>query len=81
MWAGKDLPAMIYGLAFCIPLGVLTVSVGAPATAPGLLAELQSAVAGIAIGCAALLWAGGAWWGWRTFEELQLRYNVAKERT
>jgi tetratricopeptide (TPR) repeat protein len=81
LWAGKDLQALAYGLALCTPLAALTVSLGARATSRGLISDLQTLVAGVAIACAALVWAGGAWWGWRSFEVLQLRYNVAKEGT
>lgn len=81
LWAGKDLRAMVYGFAFCAPLGVLTVSLGGLAAGRGLLSDLQSMVTWAAIACAVLLWAGGAWWGWRSLEEMQLRYNVAEERT
>jgi len=80
LWAGKDLQAMAYGIALCTPLGALTVSLGARATSRGLISDLQTLFAGVAVACAVLAWAGGAWWGWRSFEILQLRYNVAMER-
>jgi hypothetical protein len=80
LWAGKDLRAMAYGIVLCVPLGALTVSLGARASDRVLLTDLQTFVAGVAVACAALLWAAGAWWGWRSFEELQIRYNIASER-
>jgi hypothetical protein len=81
LWSGKDLQAMAYAFALCTPLGALTVSLGARATSRGLIPDLQTLVAGVAVACVALAWAGGAWWGWRSFERLQLQYNVAGEGT
>src|SRR5512139_525472 len=71
LWAGKDLRAMAYGVALCAPLGALTVSLGALATSRGLISDLQTLVASGAVACVALVWAGGAWWGWCSFEVLQ----------
>ncbi|HEX9191129.1 MAG TPA: tetratricopeptide repeat protein [Candidatus Deferrimicrobiaceae bacterium] len=79
LWAGKDLRAMAYGAALCTPLGVATVSLSTRAASHGLIAGLQTLAAGVAIACAALAWAGGAWWGWRSFDVLQMQYNVAGE--
>jgi tetratricopeptide (TPR) repeat protein len=81
LWAGKEVQAMAYGGALCTLLGALTVSLGALATSQGLISDLQALVAGVAIACVALAWAGGARWGWRSFEVLQLQYNVAGEGT
>jgi hypothetical protein len=81
LWAGRDLRVVAYGIALCTPLGALTVSLGARATSRGPIPDLQTLVTGVAVACAVLLWAGGAWWGWRSFEGLQLRYNVSEERT
>jgi len=81
LWAGKDLRAMIYGLALCLTLGVLTVSLGEGSMSRTLISDMEILVVRAAFVCGALLWAGGAWWGWRAFERLQLRYNVAKGRS
>jgi tetratricopeptide (TPR) repeat protein len=82
LWAGKDLRTIACGFAICIPLGLLTVSLWPPAAGPqGLVAEMQRNVAGIAAAGLALSWAGSARWGWRSFDWLQHRYNVAGERS
>jgi len=81
LWAGKDLRAMIYGVILCLSLGALTVSLGVGSADRALVSDLQTLVSGAALAFVALLWAGGAWWGWRSFGALQLRYNVARERT
>ena len=81
LWAGKDLQAMAYAFALCTPLGALTVSLGARATSRGLISDLQTLATGVAVACVALAWAGGAWWGRRSFDRLQMQYNVAGEGT
>jgi tetratricopeptide (TPR) repeat protein len=81
LWAGKEFRVMAYGGLLCTPLGALTVSLGARATSQGLIYDLQTLVAGVATACVALAWAGGARWGWRSFEALQMQYNVAGEGT
>jgi hypothetical protein len=81
LWAGKDLQAMIYGLALCLPLGALSVSMRAGSASRALIRDMQTLVAWFALACIALLWAGGAWWGWRSFDLLQLRHNIARERS
>jgi tetratricopeptide (TPR) repeat protein len=81
LWAGRGLRVVAYGIALCTPLGALTVSLGARATSRGLIPDLLTLVAGVAVACAALVWAGGALWGWRSFERLQMQYNVAGEGT
>ena len=81
LWAGKDLQAMAYGIALCLSLGALSVSLGAGSGSRGLISDMQALVLWGALACIGLLWAGGAWWGWRSFELLQLRYNVAGERS
>ena len=79
LWSGKDLKAMAFAFALCTPLGALTVSLGGRAASRGLISDLQTLVAGVAFAFVALAWAGGAWWGWRSFERLQMQYNVAGE--
>ena len=79
LWSGKELKAMAFAFALCTPLGALTVSLGGRAASRGLISDLQTLVAGVAVACVALAWAGGAWWGWRSFERLQMQYNVAGE--
>jgi len=79
LWAGKDLQAMIYGIFLCLPLGALSVSMRAGSASLALISDMQTLVAAGALACVALLWAIGAWWGWRSFDLLQLRHNVAGE--
>jgi tetratricopeptide (TPR) repeat protein len=81
LWAGKDLRTIAFGFALCVPLGLLTVSLWPSAAPQGLVAEMQRNVAGIAAAGVLISWAGGAWWGWRSFDWLQHRYNVAGERS
>ncbi len=80
LWAGKDFRALIYGVLLSLPLGALTVSLGAGGSAHDLVSDMQSIVIGTALAGVALLWVFGAAWGWRSFDTLQLTYNLALER-
>jgi hypothetical protein len=80
LWAGKDFPTMIYGVLLSLPLGALTVSLGARETAPALIADMLGGVMVAALAAVALLWGIGVAWGWRSFDTLQLNYNVAGPR-
>ncbi len=79
LWAGKDFPTVIYGLLLSLPLGAITVSLGARDTAPPLISDLLGGVVMAALTLLALLWAFGAVWGWRSFDTLQVHCNVAKQ--
>lgn len=79
LWAGKEFRAMAYGFALSIPLGALTVSLGARSASRGMIPEMQALFAGVAAACAVLVWAAGARWGWRSFDALQRQHNVAQE--
>jgi hypothetical protein len=79
-WAGKEGRALLYGVALSVALAVVTLSLGGQRTGDPLVAELQATVAGWGAVLAALLWAGGAAWGVRSFSSLQRIYNIAGER-
>jgi hypothetical protein len=80
LWAGKDLSSMIYGALLSLPLGVITVSLGARETAPSLISDMLGGVVAASLAAVALLWALGAVWGWRSFDALQFNCNVAGPR-
>jgi len=80
LWAGKDLSSLIYGMAFSLPLGLVTVSLGASHAAPALLSDMLGSLVTAGAGAAAILWAAGAYWGWRSFNALQYHCNVAMQR-
>jgi hypothetical protein len=80
MWAGKNLPSMIYGALLSIPLGAITVSLGARQTASSLISDMLGGVVVAAVAAVAFLWAIGVVWGWRSFDALQLNCNIAPQR-
>jgi len=80
LWAGKDIRTMLYGLLLSLSAGLFTVSWSAGRQAGGLIGDMQTDIWRAALGTVALLWLFGAAWGWRSFENLQLRHNVSGER-
>jgi hypothetical protein len=80
LWAGKEMRALIYGLALSIALGAVTSSLGGALLGNPLVSDLQTAVAIWAALLAGILWAAGAAWGVRAFSFLQRTYNIAGER-
>jgi hypothetical protein len=80
LWAGKEFQAALYGILFSLSAGLFTVSWSAGRLAGGLIGDMQTDIWRAALGTVAVLWLLGAAWGWRSFENLQLRHNVAGER-
>lgn len=80
LWAGKEFKALLYGILLSLSAGLFTVAFRAAKQAGGLISDMQSDVWKAALGTAALLWAFGAVWGWRSFATLQMRHGVAGER-
>jgi len=71
---------MLYGFLLSLAAGLFTVSWGAGKLAGGLIGDMQTDISRAALGTVAILWVLGAAWGWRSFENLQLRHNVSGER-
>jgi len=80
LWAGKEFRAMVYGILLSLSAGLFTVSWGAGRMAGGLIGDMQTDVWRASLATAGLLWLFGAAWGWRSFETLQRKHNVAGER-
>lgn len=80
LWAGKEFRTMLYGFLLSLSAGLFTVSWGAGKLAGGLIGDMQADISKAALGTVAVLWLLGAAWGWRSFENLQLRQNVSGER-
>ena len=80
LWAGIEFRAMLYGLLLSLSAGLFTVSWSAGRLAGGLIGDMQADLWRAALGTVAVLWLFGAAWGWRSFENLQLRHNVSGER-
>jgi hypothetical protein len=80
LWAGKEFQAILYGLLLSLSAGMFTVSWSAARLAGGLIGDMQTDIWRAALGAVAVLWLFGAAWGWRSFENLQLRHNVSGER-
>jgi hypothetical protein len=80
LWAGKEFRTMVYGLLLSLSAGLITVSWSAGRLAGGLIGDMQTDIWRAALGAVAVLWLFGAAWGWRSFENLQLRHNVSGER-
>ncbi|MBP2677763.1 MAG: hypothetical protein H6Q82_828 [Deltaproteobacteria bacterium] len=80
LWAGKEFRTMLYGLLLSLSAGLFTVSWSAGTLAGGLIGDMQADVWRAALGTVAILWLFGAAWGWRSFENLQLRHNVSGGR-
>lgn len=80
LWAGKSLSAMIYGILLSLPLGVLTVSLGAGGAVSPLISEVMRGVAKGALSAVAVLWVAGAAWSWKSFGSLQFSYNIVPRR-
>jgi hypothetical protein len=80
LWAGKEIPVLLYGLLLSLSAGLFTVSWSAGRLAGGLIGDMQGGLWRVALGTVAVLWAFGAAWGWRAFGNLQLRHNVSGER-
>jgi len=80
LWAGKEFRTMLYGLLLSLSAGLITVSWSAARLAGGLIGDMQTDIWRAALGAVAVLWLFGAAWGWRSFENLQLRHNVSGER-
>ena len=80
LWAGKEIRVLAYGAALSLALGAVTCSLGAGRAGGPLVAELQRSVTTLGMAAAAVLWAGGAAWGIRSFTTLQRDRNVAGER-
>jgi hypothetical protein len=80
LWAGKAFHSLVYGLLLSLSAGLFTVSWSAGRLAGGLIGDMQTDISRAALGTVAVLWLIGAAWGWRSFENLQLRHNVSGER-
>jgi hypothetical protein len=80
LWAGKELRALVYGMALSMALGAVTSSLGGERAGAPLVSELQATVAVWATLLACALWAAGAAWGMRSFSVLQRFHNIAGER-
>jgi hypothetical protein len=80
LWAGKELRALVYGMALSMALGAVTSSLGGERAGAPLVSELQATVAVWATLAACALWAAGAAWGMRSFSVLQRFHNIAGER-
>jgi hypothetical protein len=80
LWAGKEFRTMLYGLLLSLSAGLFTVSWSAGRLAGGLIGDMQTDMWRAALGTVAVLWLFGAAWGWRSFENLQVRHNVSGER-
>jgi hypothetical protein len=80
LWAGKEFRTMLYGFLLSLAAGLFTVSWGAGKLAGGLIGDMQTDISRAALATVAVLWLFGAAWGWRSFENLQLRHNVSGER-
>ena len=80
LWAGKEFRAMLYGILLSLAAGLFTVAWSAGRMAGGLIGDMQTDLWRAALGTVAVLWLLGAAWGWRSFENLQLRHNVSGER-
>jgi len=80
LWAGKEFRTMLYGLLLSLSAGLFTVSWSAGRLAGGLIGDMQTDIWRAALGTVAVLWLFGAAWGWRSFENLQLRHNVSGKR-
>jgi len=80
LWAGKEFRTLLYGLLLSLSAGLFTVSWSAGRLAGGLIGDMQTDIWRAALGTVAVLWLFGAAWGWRSFEDLQLRHNVSGER-
>ena len=80
LWAGKELRTMVYGVLLSLTAGLFTVSWSAGRMAGGLIGDMQTDLWRAALAVFAVLWMAGAFWGWRSFENLQLHHNVAGER-
>jgi len=80
LWAGKDFQVLVYGIFLSLSAGLFTVSWSAAMLESGLIGDLQTDIWRAALGSVAFLWLAGVAWGWRAFENLQLRHNVSGER-
>ena len=80
LWAGKEFQVLLYGLLLSLSAGLFTVSWSAGRMEGGLIGDMQTDIWRATLGMVAVLWLSGAAWGWRSFESLQLRYNVTGER-
>lgn len=80
LWAGKEVRVLVYGVALSLSLGAVTLSLGGKLLGDPLVAELEKAALVWAALVAALLWAGGAAWGMRSFSALQRIHKIAGER-
>jgi hypothetical protein len=80
LWAGKEFQTLLYGLLLSMFAGLFTVSWSAGRLAGGLIGDMQTDISRAALGAIAVLWLFAAAWGYRSFENLQLRHNVSGER-
>jgi len=79
-WAGKDHLALLYGLVLSLFLGLLSISLGAGATVPPLISYMLGGLTRVTAVVVAILWIAGAIWSWKSFENLQVKYNVMLRR-
>ncbi|TRZ99373.1 MAG: hypothetical protein D4R80_03340 [Deltaproteobacteria bacterium] len=80
LWAGKEIQTILYGLLLSLSAGLFTVSWSAGRLTGGLIGDMQADIWRAALAAVTVLWVFGAAWGWRSFENLQLRYNTSRER-
>lgn len=77
LWAGKEIRAMIYGMALSLALAVVSASLAGGRSGSSLIIELQSIIGAWALVATAVLWLGGAAWGIWSFADLQQRCNIS----
>ncbi|HSL91560.1 MAG TPA: hypothetical protein VK863_02835, partial [Candidatus Limnocylindrales bacterium] len=80
LWAGKEVRALVYGMALSAALGALTASLGGKLLGDPLVSDLQAAAVVWTALLTGVLWAAGAGWGMRAFSALQRNHNIAGER-
>jgi len=80
LWAGKEVRALVYGLALSAALGGVTSSLGGKLLGDPLVSDLQATVVVWTVLLTGVLWAAGAGWGIRAFSALQRNHNIAGER-
>ncbi|MBI5575875.1 MAG: tetratricopeptide repeat protein [Deltaproteobacteria bacterium] len=80
LWSGKEIRVLVFGMMFSTALAAVTCSLGGLRAGGPLVADLQRTVSVWGVVATAVLWAGGAVWGIRSFTILQQNRNVAGER-
>jgi hypothetical protein len=79
-WAGKEFQALLFGILLSLFAALFTVSSGAARLSGGLTGDMQADISRVSLISVTILWVICAGWGWRSFENLQLKHNVAGGR-